>query len=157
MARNSGPGKRRGRSDNSTSSTNFLTGATPQSTIVFSSSEARGSSLRDVLDANAASRAQACARFFDPAQKTRIGLEPIVEPIVFRFETDQHAGRFAMSGDDDLLCPGFPEITREVILDLGEWNFSHGRLRRFPSCASHDSASDFTTIAKISTVEPETS
>src|SRR6185437_5375520 len=64
-------------------------------------------SLRaQILDPDTASRVQARARFFDPAKKTRIGFEPIFEPVVVRSEADQHAGRLAVARDGDFLFPG---------------------------------------------------
>ena len=68
---------------------------------------------------NAASCAQARPRFLDPAEKTRVGLEAILEPIVFGSEADQHASRFAVPRNDDFLFPGFTQEARQVVLDLG--------------------------------------
>src|SRR5712692_2605244 len=80
-------------------------------------------------------------------------LETVFEPVLFRFETDQHARRFAVARDDDLLRLCLSKKPRQIVLDFGQWNFLHSG---FANCASHDSASDLATIAKTSTVVPET-
>src|SRR6185437_5440716 len=83
-------------------------------------------SLRiQVIETNTASGAQARARFLDAAQETRIGFEPILEPIVFRIEADQDARRLAVARDDDVLLSGLAQETREIVLDLGQRDFSH--------------------------------
>ena len=59
-----------------------------------------------------------------------------------------------MARDDDLVLLGLTRETREIVLELGQRNLPHsGAVYR----ASHKSASDLGTIAKISTVGPETS
>jgi hypothetical protein len=59
-----------------------------------------------------------------------------------------------MARDDDLLRLRLPKKPRQIVLDFGERNLLHSG---FPNCASHDTASDLVTIAKTSTVAPETS
>jgi hypothetical protein len=59
-----------------------------------------------------------------------------------------------MAGDDNLLLLGLTQETREIVLELGQRNLPHSRVIYR---ASHKSASDLGTIAKISTVGPETS
>ncbi len=68
---------------------------------------------------NAMPRAYVRTRFFDPAEKAGIGLEPVLEPVVPRLEADQHTGRFAVARDDDFLPSGLTQEAREVIFDLG--------------------------------------
>src|SRR6516165_6426470 len=68
--------------------------------------------------------------------------EAIFEPIILGLKADEHAGRLSMTSDNDLLCLCLTQITRQVILDFRERNFSHST---FPNWASHDSASDFST------------
>src|SRR5271157_2132948 len=111
-------------------------------------------SLFQVFQPDPMPLAQAFSRLFDTAQEARVMFQTVFEPIVFGFESDQHASRFAMTGDDDLLRLSLAKIARQVIFDFGERNFLHSG---FPNCASHDSASDLATIAKTSTVVPETS
>ena len=45
--------------------------------------------------------------FIDAPKETGIVLQAVVEPFILCAETDQHAGRFAVAGDDNLLCLGF--------------------------------------------------
>src|ERR1700728_213498 len=103
-----------------------------------------------IFQAHAASYPQAFARFLDPPQKARIVLKPIFEPVVFRFKSDQHAGRLAVPCNDDVALGRFAQQMRQVVFYLGERDFPHAG---FPNRASHVAASDLFTIAKISTVE----
>src|ERR1700722_17830169 len=89
---------------------------------------------------------QIVACLFDPAQKARIICQPIFKPFLLRFKTNQHSGRLAVACDDDLLHFSFAKIAREIVLDFGEWTSLHSG---FANCASHESASDLATIAKI--------
>ena len=107
-----------------------------------------------VLQLHSAPSAQAVPRLFNAPQEPRVMLEAVVVPILLRFEADQYTCRFAMTRDDDLLRFRLAKITGQVVLDLGEGHFLHSG---FAHRASHDSASDLATIAKISTVAPETS
>src|SRR5271157_3332043 len=68
---------------------------------------------------------QTVARVLDSAQKSRIVLKPVVEPVFLRFETNQYARRLAMARDHDLLFLGLAKISRQIVLDLGERNFLH--------------------------------
>lgn len=92
--------------------------------------------------------------FTDPRKEARVMLKAIVKPFVFRLKADQDAGGSAVAGYYDLLLLGFSKEARKVVLDLGKWNSLYCRS---PNCASHDSASDLTTIARTSTVGPLTS
>src|SRR5262249_3399891 len=117
--------------------------------------EGRTTLLRfDIFQTSSTSRLKAFARALDPSQETRIVLEPIFEPIILRLKADQHAGRFAVASDDDVLLLRFAQEAGQIVFDLGQWTLFPSRL---PNCASHDSASDFSTIANIATVVSETS
>ena len=72
-----------------------------------------------VIQAHTAPGTQAVTCLFDPSQEAGIVFQPIIEPIILRFESDQHASRFAMACDNDLLRLCFTEKPRQVILDLG--------------------------------------
>jgi len=80
--------------------------------------------------------------------------ETVIEPVLFRLEANQYTGWFAVPCDYDFLRLRFAKIAGQIIFDFGEGNLLYAGL---PNCASHDSASDLDTIAKISTVVPETS
>src|SRR5262249_20349708 len=108
----------------------------------------------EVFQPDAASGADTVTCLLNASKETWVMLETIFEPIVFGFKTDQNAGRLAMSRDDDLLPLCFPKEAGEIIFDFRQRNFLHSGLA---NCASHDSASDFATIAKISTVVRVTS
>src|ERR1700719_4110739 len=107
-----------------------------------------------VFKLDSAPRSQAAARLFDPLQKSRIAFQAIIKPGVFRLEADQYAGRFAVPCDDNLLRLRCAKKTGQVVLDFGQRNFLHSGLA---NRASHDSASDLATIARISTVAAEIS
>lgn len=51
----------------------------------------------DILDLHAACGPQAAPRLFDTLQETRIMLQAVFEPVVLRFESNQHTGRLAMT------------------------------------------------------------
>src|SRR5712691_4584614 len=106
------------------------------------------------LEPGPTSRAQAVPRLFDTAQEARIMLETVFEPGLFGLEADQHACRLAMARDDDFLRLCLAKESRQIVFDFCQWNFLHSGSA---NCASHDSASDLATIAKTSTVVPETS
>ena len=78
--------------------------------------------------------------------------ETIVEPVLLRFEPDQHAGRLAMTRYNDLLRLSFSKIAGQIVLDFRDRDLLHSG---FANCASHDSASDLATIANTWTVVPE--
>src|SRR5712692_3082391 len=67
-------------------------------------------------------------------------LETVFEPVFFRFETDQHARRLAVAGDNDLLRLCLAKKPRQIVLDFGQWNFLHSGSA---NCASHDSGLRF--------------
>jgi hypothetical protein len=72
----------------------------------------------DVRQANARTGAKAGARSFDAPKEPRIALQPVLEPLVFRFEADQHAGGLAVPRDDVLPRLGFAQKAREIVLHL---------------------------------------
>ena len=111
-------------------------------------------SVSKVLKPNPTSRTEAIARLFDATQEAWVTFEAVFEPVFLGLKADQYAGRFAMARDDDLLGLGLTKIVRQIVLNFREWNFPHSGL---PNCASHASASDFATIARIWTVVPDTS
>ena len=76
----------------------------------------------EILDPDAAPLAQARPCVVDAAQKARVVFEAVIEPVVLGGEADQHSGRFATSGDDDLLGLGFAQQTRQVTLDFRQRN-----------------------------------
>jgi hypothetical protein len=53
--------------------------------------------FRYVFESDPASGAQAAPRLFDALQEPRIVFESVFEPVLFRFEADQHTRRFAMA------------------------------------------------------------
>ncbi|MEH2521382.1 hypothetical protein V1279_006955 [Bradyrhizobium sp. AZCC 1610] len=110
--------------------------------------------LFDVFEPDAKSSAQAAARLFDAAQEAWVMFETVFEPVILRFKADEHACRFTMTGYDDFLGRRLAKEARQIVLDFGQGDFLHAG---FPNCASHNSASDLATIAKTSTVVPETS
>jgi hypothetical protein len=114
----------------------------------------RPSVLSLILEPDASSLAYALTCPFDPIQKTWIGVDAVVEPVVVRFETDQNAHRFAVPRNDDFPLSGLAQKPREIVLHLGKRDLPHSGL---PNCSSHDSASDFVTTARTSTEDPDTS
>jgi len=68
--------------------------------------------------------------FADPAQKGRVVLEAVLEPIILILEADQNACGFAVARDDDLAANRQAEISRQVVLHLGEGDFTPGRAPR---------------------------
>jgi hypothetical protein len=110
--------------------------------------------LFDVFEFDASTSTEASASLLDTLYKPWIVFKSVVEPVVLRLESDQHASGFAVACDNDILCLGFPKKARQVVFHLGKGHFLHFGL---PNRASHDSASGLGTIANTSTVEPETS
>src|SRR5256885_5542590 len=98
-----------------------------------------------VFQPDAAPGAQALARLRDATKETRIILQPVIEPVVLRGEADQHAGRLAVTGDDDVLLLSLAQEMRKIVLHRGQRDFLHAGL---PNWASHESASDLLTIAR---------
>lgn len=45
-------------------------------------------------------------------------LQSIVEPIILALESDQHSGRLAMAGDENLLGLCQAEESRKIVLNL---------------------------------------
>jgi len=60
-----------------------------------------GPSSVEILQSNTEAFLQVQARRGDLPQKLWMVLDPVIEPIVFRFEPDQNAGRSAVPRDDD--------------------------------------------------------
>ena len=108
----------------------------------------------DVFEPRPAPRSETLARLIYALQESRIVLEPILEPIVFRSETDEYSSRLAVTRNDDFLTFCLAEVARQIVFDFGERNLLHSG---FPNCASHASASLFMTIARTWTVFPITS
>ena len=65
-----------------------------------------------VLKPDAAAGTQAFACRIDPTHEAWVMFEAVFEPVLFRFEADQHPGRFAMARDDDLLPLRLAKIAR---------------------------------------------
>ena len=76
--------------------------------------------LFQVLQLDAASGAKAVPRLFNAPKETRVVLETVFEPVLFRFETDQRASRFAMTRDNDLLRLGLSKVAGQIVLDLSK-------------------------------------
>lgn len=47
-------------------------------------------------------------------------LKAVFEPVIFRFETDQHARWLAVPGDDDLLRLRLAKEARQIVFDFGQ-------------------------------------
>ena len=80
------------------------------------------------------SRAQALSRLIDTARDARVMFQTIFEPFLFGFKSDQHASRFAVTRDDDLMRLRLAKIAGQIVLEFGERDFLHSG---FPNCASH--------------------
>lgn len=63
---------------------------------------------RQILESDTAPAPQTVARVGDVAQELGMVLQSIVEPVVFGFEADQHASRFPMPCDQNVLGLGQP-------------------------------------------------
>jgi len=61
-----------------------------------------GPSRVQILQSNTEASLQGQARRGDLPQKLRMVLDPVIEPIVLRFEADQDTGRSAVPSDDYL-------------------------------------------------------
>jgi hypothetical protein len=60
-----------------------------------------------IFELDSTSRAQAAPSLLDTTQEPWVVLETVFEPVLFRFEADQHACGLAVPRDDDLLSLGF--------------------------------------------------
>src|SRR6516162_3410296 len=78
-----------------------------------------------VLQPGSTSGAQAAPRLFDAAQEARVMFETVVEPVLFRLEADQYAGRFTMARDDDLLRLSLAQIAGQIVLDFRKRDLFH--------------------------------
>ena len=56
----------------------------------------------EILQASSTPSSECRARFLDLAQELRMILKPVLEPVILGFETDQHAGGPAVTGDQNL-------------------------------------------------------
>ena len=72
----------------------------------------------EIFQADSAPCLQFVAGLLDSAQKSRIVFEPIIEPVLLRFEINQDPGRLAVTCDNDLLRLGLAKIPRQIVLDL---------------------------------------
>src|SRR5207253_5120550 len=105
----------------------------------------------NIFMTHTATRAETLPGRRDPLEKPRIVFEPILEPSILGPEPDQDARWLAVTGDHDLTRLGLAQKARQVVLNLGEWNFSYSGL---PNFSSHDEAFAFSTIANTSTDSP---
>src|SRR4051812_43384023 len=87
----------------------------------------------EIFQPNTASGPDAFAGLLDAAEEARVILQPVIEPVVFRGEPDQHAGGLAMTRDDDVAFLGFAQEMREVVLHLGQRDFLHAGLANWAS------------------------
>src|SRR5260370_57002 len=116
----------------------------------------RGASLfrLDILQLDAITGREAGGGLLDPGEKPGVVLQPVIEPILLRGKADQYPRRLAISRDHDLRFLRLAQKTREIILHRGQRDPLHSGS---PNCASHASASDLATTARISTVSSDTS
>src|SRR5712691_7406676 len=63
----------------------------------------RPAAKRQILEANTATAPESVSRLGHSLQELGMVLQPIIEPIVFALEADQHTSRLPVPGDDDLL------------------------------------------------------
>src|SRR5438477_12873781 len=71
-----------------------------------------------VVELNALARAQARPCTCDTPQETLVMLQLVIEPIVFRRETDQDSRRLAVPGDDDLFARCQTKRPGKIVFDL---------------------------------------
>ena len=76
------------------------------------------------------SRAEGSARLTDTAQKGRMVLQAVLEPIILVLEADQYAGGFAVACDDDFAVCCQAEIAGQIVLHLREGDFTPRRTLR---------------------------
>lgn len=86
----------------------------------FSALFARPSSVGDILKPRTQASPECLARFLHALKELRVILESVLEPGLLRPKPDQHAGRAAVPRDHDLLVGGQPEVSRKIILHLGQ-------------------------------------
>jgi hypothetical protein len=72
----------------------------------------------DVFEPRPAPRSETLARLIYALQESRIVLEPILEPIVFRSETDEYSSRLAVTRNDDFLTFRLAEVARQIVFDF---------------------------------------
>src|SRR2546428_3541694 len=99
---------------------------------------------RDFLEGNALAGRDAAPRLGNTTKESRVVLESVFKPVIFRSKADQHAGRPPVPGNDDFLLLRRAEVSRQIILHLVQWNSPH---RSWPTFLSDSSASPFRTTA----------
>ena len=121
----------------------------PSAPPVRFGSLASQSRVSDVLQADPTAGPQLPSCPLDATRESRIVLELIVEPILFRREPDQDSSWAPMSCHNDGSLAGPSEIAGQIVLHLRK----RYPLQTFrPSRSSHRAASFFATIASTSTV-----
>jgi len=73
-----------------------------------------------ILKSEATAITQCRPRLGDPAQELRMMFEAILEPVVLRSKSYQHAGRTAVSSDYDLFVFRETEVLRQIVLDFSQ-------------------------------------
>jgi hypothetical protein len=71
-----------------------------------------------VFQAHSSPSTQTRSCLLDSIEEPWIMLEAVIEPVIFRLETDEYASGLTMARDDDLRLRGFSEVPRQVVLDL---------------------------------------
>lgn len=108
----------------------------------------------DIFEFHASPCSKARAGRLDSCKKAWVVLQPIVEPFVFRLETDKNSRGLSVSSDDHVFFLSEPQISGEVVFDFRERYFFHSSS---PNCSSHAAARDFGTMARTSTTPSDTS
>jgi len=75
---------------------------------------------RKIFEPNPASGPQRVPRGGHPPHKLAIVLEAIVEPVVFIFESDQHASRFSVARDNNFPRRRKAQKSRQVVLEFSQ-------------------------------------
>jgi len=73
-----------------------------------------------ILEAESTTRAQRRPCLGNATQEFRMMFEAILEPVVFRSESDQDASRTTVSSDHDLFIFRQAEVLRQIILDFSQ-------------------------------------
>jgi hypothetical protein len=81
--------------------------------------------LGDIFQPDAAPGAQVVARCGDAFQEDRVMFQPVIDPVIFRFETDQDTGRLAVPRDDNLFVFGQMKIFGKLIFDFRQCYLFH--------------------------------
>ena len=88
-------------------------------------------SLRQILEPNAVPAPNCVPRLGDSANEFRMMLQAIVEPVLLALETDEHARRPAVAGDENFLGRGQAQESREIVFDLSQRHLAY-RASRAP-------------------------